>query len=953
MKHTFNLLVTLLLAPLAANAIAPSALKTEFLENPLGIDTAMPRLSWIVKDPTTGARQTAYQVQAASSSEKLANGEADLWDSGKVASDQSHLVGYLGKSLSSLQRVFWRVKCWDQQGVESTWSTPANWTNGILRPEDWQRALWIGLRPVSATSNDTVNAWARHAARAGETHAGTAQYLAAHYPPAPFFRREFVCRQKPVRAVAVISAAGYLRLYINGNPASDRVLDPVYTNYSLHALYVLQDITAHVREGANAAGVMLGGGFYESGYSIGLKQFEYGKNGGLFGFILLEYADGSSETVVTDDSWKATYGPILKSVNFVGEAYDSRLRLGPWSEVGYDDQRWSRASVIEPLSPKLEPMTMPPERRIEILKAKKIWSPAPGIWMFDFGKNFPGWPRLRVNAAKDTTIILRCGQWTQRGPDRKIFYETPIRSNDEMINDANGTPRGRYPCSGGYAFTASGIGTEEWEPSFTYHNTRFVEVIGYPGQPDIDSVQGVVVHTDLERIGHVALGETMPQRIYDAMADTIRYVSQGNYQGNVCVERAAHLMVVYQSAATWLFTYRAESVLQNFLRGLRAGTRDGDPPEQVPVRGDGQKDLVADSAATVTLPTLAYAMGGDRRQLESHYPFMTAYIKAQERRIGDIDSFTGWGDWGDAYRTEKREIAKSTVEQSPFREIGAAGQLPVNTPIPLVTAAVYYDAITKCLKIAEVLGKAEDIPWLAHDRAELQANLNRRYYDSKAKTYGSQCADAMALAFGFAPAGDREAVAASLHRDLIGPWQGHMSGGSWGITEIPGVLSAFGYADEAYRLFTQDEYPSFGLGLMGGRNAISVRWDKHPPVARMIGNEKNGPGKWFYDYLGGIRTDIERPGFKHFILAPVFPAQLPEARVSHDSPYGRIGSAWKHEGDAVHWNITIPWNTTATIKLPQFAAGKITVNGQPQESGEFALPAGKWEIVASKKRSAK
>jgi alpha-L-rhamnosidase len=234
----------------------------------------------------------------ASSPEKLTKGESDLWDSGRAASDQSHLVTYRGRSLSSLQRAFWRVKCWDQAGAESAWSAQASWTMGVLKPEDWNGARWIGLRPVSVSSSETVIAWARHAARAGEKHAGTAEYLASHYPPAPFFRREFVCKQKPVRACAVISGAGYYRLFLNGKPASERMLDPVYTDYNHHAMYVVEDITAQVHEGANAAGIILGGGFYESGYSIGLPQFEYGENGGLFGFILLEYADEVVPSVV-------------------------------------------------------------------------------------------------------------------------------------------------------------------------------------------------------------------------------------------------------------------------------------------------------------------------------------------------------------------------------------------------------------------------------------------------------------------------------------------------------------------------------------------------------------------------------------------------------------------------------------------------------------------------------
>jgi alpha-L-rhamnosidase len=215
----------------------------------------------------------------------------------------------------------------------------------------------------------------------------------------------------------------------------------------------------------------------------------------------------------------------------------------------------------------------------------------------------------------------------------------------------------------------------------------------------------------------------------------------------------------------------------------------------------------------------------------------------------------------------------------------------------------------------------------------LQTAINSRYYDAKTKSYGSQCADAMALAFGFAPPDDRQAIAASLRRDLNGPWQGHMSAGSWGIAEIPGALSAAGYADDAYRLFTQDDYPSFGFNLQDGRNAICVGWAKGPPVGRMIGNEKNGPGKWFYESLGGIRPDIERPGCKHFFLAPVFPAQLPEVRVSHQSPYGTIRTEWKREGDAIRWDVTVPWNTTATAQFPDGTTRQL-------ESGhhEFTIP---------------
>ena len=324
MKRAFSLLTVLLLAPLAVHAIAPSGLKTEFLENPLGIDTANPRFSWIVVDTTPSAKQTAYQVQAASSPEKLASGEADLWDSGKVSSEQSHLVEYAGKPLVSRQQVWWRVKSWDKDGKEDGWSKPALLELGLLALTDWGQAKWITPPTWPQEESEVSKRWVQ---RALITDKMTPEKIENgridlnHVGPSSLLRKEFQLPSKVVKARLYISTLGFHELTVNGKTLDDHRLETSPSHPPLFTYYVVKDVTKILKEGANSMGLVLGNGRYvEQG-----RSYSYGDRGSALVLLVAELADGSQVEVATDESWRTSRSSILKDSYWVGEAVDARL----------------------------------------------------------------------------------------------------------------------------------------------------------------------------------------------------------------------------------------------------------------------------------------------------------------------------------------------------------------------------------------------------------------------------------------------------------------------------------------------------------------------------------------------------------------------------------------------------------------------------------------------------
>ncbi len=488
-RRTSSLVVTLSLTLSASVFLCRGAglkvdgLKCEYRLNPLGLDTPQPRLSWVLESPERGQRQTAYQVLAATTPELLSKGKADLWDSGKVPSAKSVHVVYAGQPLRAGQRVHWKVRAWDREGQASAYSAAAGWEMGLPAPADW-RAAWITRQRAEPLSEPKM----------------------FEDDPAPLFRKEFRLDKKIRRARVYVSGLGYYELSLNGQRVGDHVLDPGWTTYSKRVLYSTYDVTDQLKRGQNALGVMLGNGWFNPlplrfWGRINLREHLTIGEPRLILQLVAEFTDGTSQTVVTDESWKVSNGPLLRNNLYLGEVYDARKEQPGWDKAGFDDSTWQQAvRAPEPLGP-LRAQDAPPIRVTRILKPVKLTEPKPGVHVFDLGQNFAGWVRLRAQGPAGTRVRLRYGELLY--PDGTLNGMTSVcgqikQGGPGYRYDGQGAPKTAWQMD---EYVLKGEGEEVYTPRFTFHGFRYVEVTGFPGKPTLASLEGLRLNSDVAPAG--------------------------------------------------------------------------------------------------------------------------------------------------------------------------------------------------------------------------------------------------------------------------------------------------------------------------------------------------------------------------------------------------------------------------------------------------------------------
>lgn len=462
-------------------------LRCEYLENPLGIEIAQPRVSWIVESGDRGEKQTAYQIMVASAADELEKGHGDLWDSGEVRSDQTTFIPYGGKPLVSRQTCFWKVRSWNKDGKVSPWSEPATWEMGLLEAKDWD-GEWI----ARTTSLDEL--------------------------PAPHFRKELVLDGEIKKARAYICGLGYHELSINGKKVGDHLLDPGFTRYDRRILYVAHDVTSLVRTGANAVGVILGNGWF-NGQTKAVWNFHeapWREAPKLLLSLVIEYTDGRKLVVGSDGSWKTGTGPIVFNSIYGGENYDARLEVPGWDQPGFNDSAWQPVKVVSAPKGRLSAQTMPPIREKQVIKPVKMTEPKPGVFIFDMGQNFSGVTELKVSGPAGTTVTMRHGE--RLSPDGSLDTRD-MEQHVKRMGKEQPHQTGNYTLKGG--------GPETWRARFTYYGFQYVEITGFPGKPTLDSLSGVYFHTDVPVAGNFECSNPLLNKIWQAA----RWAYLSNLQG--------------------------------------------------------------------------------------------------------------------------------------------------------------------------------------------------------------------------------------------------------------------------------------------------------------------------------------------------------------------------------------------------------------------------------------
>ncbi len=997
-------------------SLRPGRTTCEYLENPIGIDAARPRLSWALESDRRGDRQTAFQVAASSARE----GSADLWDTGKVASDESVHVAYAGRPLGSGERAWWRVRVWDAEGRASGWSPEAFFETGLLRPEDW-KARWIGapfgaIEPnlpaldgkvkwigspgagprrfrASFTVPEGVEpARARFLGRAdgglsvwlngergfvppedeflscaalpafriapgenvvaveaaggvlagrfwvewagagrveratdaswresGEERAGwtgrnfddsawpAARELGAfgqpprgriRLPPragaAPMFRKDFEVSKPVAEARAYICGLGYYELSLNGRKVGDHVLDPAFTRYDRRCLYVTHDVTEHLRPGKNAAGIVLGNGWYNQ-HARDVWNFHdapWRDAPRVICQIRVRYADGTEETALTDGTWRSHASPILFDGIRNGETYDAGREQPGWDAPGFDDSKWRKAQEVAPPKGVLSAQMIPPIKVTETLRPAKVAEPRPGVWVYDLGQNIAGWARIRVSGPAGAKVSLRYGErlnadgTLDQGEVGKYIHQGPVQTDT-------------YVLKGG--------GVEEWEPRFTYHGFQYVEVTG----PRPESLEGRVVHTAFLQVGSFSCSNELFNRIFRAMTWSYR----GNFHGipTDCPQREkngwtgdAHL-----AAEQAMLHFDNAAAYTKYVRDLRDEQKEtGELPGIVPTGGWGYAwgNGPGWDSALFLIPWYMYLYLGDRRILEESTPSFARYLDMVSRRDYLAKSPGGWlGDW----------VAVDANRMCPAE----------------VTHAGYHvqDARIAALA-ARLLGKEDEARRFEEIASKAKAAFNAKYVEAGSVKVdrGLQTALACALYQGLAEEKDRAGMAERLAAE-VGRWKDHLDCGILGTKYLLHALTEGGRADVAYRVADQRDFPGWGHWLSKGATTL---WEDWPGATSLNHVFFGDVTAWFQRALAGINPDPERPGFRHVVLRPHVVGGLTEARGETRSVRGRILSHWKSEAGVWRWEIEIPPGSTATAWVPARDPAAVTEGGKPLGAAE-------------------
>ncbi|HTP12524.1 MAG TPA: family 78 glycoside hydrolase catalytic domain, partial [Bacteroidota bacterium] len=818
-------------------SIQVAGLYCDHAVNPLAVDHRKPTLSWILSSARRGGRQSAYHVLVSRDPILLRRGMGDLWDSGKVESDNSTDVVYGGTAPASGERCYWQVRVWDESDRASPWSEPGHWQVGLLDASDWH-ARWI-----SAAPNDEA--------------------------AAPLFRREFSLSKKIKRATACIYGLGWYELYLNGNKVGDQVLAPPNSHYDRVDLYDTFDVTKLLRKNGNAVGVMLGAG-YDSTYSQWGWKWEKSKR-----FILqirIDLADGSHQEIVSDERWRSHEGPITACGIYSGERYDARKERGGWSTFGFNDKDWSAA--IETGSPggRLVANTMPPLRVSQTISAVNMTEPAPGVFVVDLGQNFAGWARIRMQG--------------QRGDSVKLHYSELIDSTG-MIDPWTNR---RAQATDIYIFKGNGI--ESYEPRFTYHGFRYVEITGPRHRPTTEMVEGRAVHADFASEGSFACSNATLNRV----AQNFRWSMTSNFMSipTDCPMRdertpCAMDSRVYEEGAMFLFPmYR---YYRKWLRDSRGGFGNPD--------WDGDQ---------VLLPWRMYLCYGDTAILHENYDGMRKYVDSITSRTPGLIYRDGYGDWC---------APNGGTWESYFSNVAA-----VNT-------ALFFKCVETVANSASILN---DEPAVRKYRAladSITLAFNAVFFHPGQNTYGngSQTEDILPLALNMAPPDREEKVAGHLVHTIVFEKDGHLDTGITGTEYIGDVLCDHGYGNLALQIFTQHTYPGFGHQIELGATTTWEQWFSKGGMNSHNHAMFSGAAATLFSRFGGVQP-VEA-GFHRFIVKPAVIDSLEWVRVSIETVRGRVQSKWQRHGETFTLEVEVPVGAVAEVHVPAAGAGDVFESGVP------------------------
>ena len=895
----------------------PFAIRVESVAEPLALNTLQPRFGWAIQENGRNTKQTSYQIQVSSSQALFGSNTPDFWDSGKINTDRSVQVPYAGRNLPSATTFYWRVKVW-LNGRPTGWSSVGTFHTGLKdNPEnpsvnnDW-KAKWIGL--------DSIFPWDRN-----EFHS----QLAARY-----FRKTVKLPKEIQTARVYVTGLGMYELYVNGQKIGDQVLSPAPTDYTQEIKYTAFDLKPYLRKGDNVVGLILGNGrFYNM--RQGTKPWKIRTFGlpKLLFQLELSFTDGSKQTVISDQSWKATAdGPIRSNNEWDGETYDANKELTGWSSPGYDDAAWIQAGLTtdpnenrryfalekpqnnEPKTPHGD-LTLKVARRVgqiaepmkvmQVLQPKSVTHLNKDTFILDLGQNFAGWIQLNVQGPKGQIIKLHFAESLQN--DGSI-YTANLR--DALNIDT---------------YILKGEGIETWEPSFVYHGFRYVEITGWPGTPTVANFKGKLVYDAMPTTGSFQSSDSTLNGIFR----NAWWGIASNYKGMPvdCPQRNERQpWLGDRSNGCWgeSFLFDNQRLYAKWVDDIQESmSQEGQISDVSPNYYNYYTDNMTWPGTYLLVSYMLYRQYGDTAVIQKHYPSMKKWLRYMEGKYLTPDGILDrdkYGDW--CMPPESPELIHS-ADTSRITD-GA-----------LIGTAYYYRMLRILEEFAAVLHLTDESKAFAQQATNTAAAFQKRFYNPQQHCYANNTATAniLPLAMGITPKADQTAVFKSLEAIVEHQYNAHICTGVIGTAWFMRTLSRFGRGDLAYKIASSRSYPSWGYMLDRGATTIWELWNGDTANPWM--NSQNHVMLlgdlliWYYEHLAGIRNADDSNAFRLIEMKPDFPKGLESVDATYHSVRGPITSSWKIKEGNMLWDIDIPVNSEAMVYIPTTSAQIVFESGKP------------------------
>lgn len=832
------------------NEVKFANLKCEYLVNPIGIDSPIPRFVWQLVSDKTGKSQTAYEIIVGTDSLTTAKGKGNQWDSGKIHTEPS-LAAYAGSSLEPFTKYFWRVKIWDENGIASKWSPISSFETGMMNIRNWQ-GDWI---------SDTRD---------------------IDLKPAPWFRKDFSAIKTIQSARAYIAVGGLYELYINGEKVGNHRLDPTYTRFDRRILYVAHDVTKMLREGKNAVGVLLGNGWYNH-QSTAVWYFDEAPWRARPKFCMdlhITYSDSTKQIVSTGIDWKTALSDVVFNSIYTAEHQDARLKQHGWNTPGFDESTWKAAIPVSSPSNNIVAQNLHPIRNVLEVPAKEMVKISDKNYLFDFGRNISGVTKLKIKGVVGTEVKLihaeRLGKNGKADLSNIDVHYRPTDDSDPFATDI-------YILSGN---------DDEFMPHFNYKGFQYVEVVcSKPIELAAESLTAYFIHSDIPVAGKISSSNPTLNKIWEATNNS--YLSNLFGYPTDCPQREkngwtgdAHIAI-----ETGLYNFDGITIYEKWLADHRDEQQpNGVLPAIIPTSGWGYTWANGpDWTSTIAIiPWNIYLFYGDSHLLEQCYENIKRYVDhiASESPEGLTD--WGLGDWVPVKSKSPKEFTSSVYYFTDATILAKAAQM-----------FGHQNDFENYTELAEKIKNAINKKYLDEETG---------IYGS-----GLQTELSVALYWGIVPDSLKSKVAENLANRVIQDNK-HIDVGLLGTKAILNALSENGYAELAYEVALQETFPSWGWWIVNGATTLYENWDIESDRDLSMNHIMFGEiGAWFYKGLGGIFPDPENPGFKNIILKPNFVSSLDHFEANHDCANGKIISKWERNSGNLIYTVSVPPNSTATL----------------------------------------